>query len=360
MLLKRKSLAMMTVMTALLLLVACGSAEDMTKYVDVSFSGMDSQGNASYDVDETRLIEEIFNLEGHHDFPDAETAREAQNVLDAYTIEIEPQEGLSNGDQVKITVLVDENKTNKIKGGEEEFTVEGLDEPELLTTEDVEKNLVLNFNGVSGRGVSQIDNIFDESPLNNLTFEIENDGKLKNGDEAVVIVGDEAEAILHSHGYMLDEDFQPTFTVKNLDEVAEQATDIKNLKDIERFLKEELNNVYKDTDYSFGSNTKYEIKQEQLMYRQFDKESDTIHYEEGNHGNLIGIFSVEEYRINAEDKKLVQKFTAIYGFSDIILDEDGRANLSELKTINERKDDTYSLESVIQLSEGDGYEVVKK
>lgn len=360
MFLKRKLTSMMIVMSTLLFLVACGSAEDLTKYVEVSFSGMDSQGSVNFDVDETRLIEEVFNLEGHQDFPDVDTAREAQEILDAYSIEVDPQEDLSNGDQVKITVLVDENKTKKIVGGEKEVTVEGLDEPEVLTTEAVEENLVLNFNGVSGRGVSQIDNIFDESPLDHLDFQIENDGELKNGDEALVIIDADAKDTLHSHGYVLDEDFQPSFTVENLDVVAEKATDIKNLEDLERFLDEELRNAYKDTDYGFGYNAKYEINQEKLMYRQFDKETDTSLYEDDNHGNLIGIFSIEEYQISKDDKKLIQKFTAIYGFSGILLDDEGQANLSDLRTISERKGDTYSLESVIQLTEGDGYEEVKK
>lgn len=348
--------------SCLFLLSACGSSEDVTDYVDVSFSGMDSQGSASYEMDEMGLVETIFDLEGLQDYPDLETAQEAETILDAYEIKIEPEKELSNGDKVQLTIIVDEDKTDKIKGGEKEFTVEGLDEPEIVTSEAVEENLVLNFNGASGRGVAQIDNIFDEAPLSNINFKIENDGKLKNGDNAKIIVDSEIENILHSNGYMLDEDFNPTFEVKNLEVVAEKATDINNLEDIERFIEEELNNDYQDTDYNFGSNTVYEIAQENLMYRQFNKVSSdeqVLSSSLDNHGSLIGIFSVKQYRVN-DEKKLQDEFTVIYGFSRLILNEDNEANLSELIKINEQKNDNYSIESVIQLYEGEDYEEVKK
>ena len=345
-------------------MAACGDKEDVMEYLDVSFYGIDSKGNVDYYLEENRLIGSALNLgEEVHDFPDEETRKEAEAILAAYTIEIEPQENLSNGDEVQVTIVVDKDKSKKIKGGEKKYTVEGLEEPEILTTEEAEKKLVLNFNGVNGRGVAQIDNVFDVSPLDYMDFEIENDGELKNGDKAKLLLDEDFEATLNEGGYILDEDFQPIFEVKGLAEVAEKATDIKNLEDVERFLKEELNNQYRDTDYSFGSNTVYEIKQEELMYRQFKKVTEDEHVSSSldDNGNLIGIFSVKEYSVSHDgDKKEVDKFTVIFGFSRIILDEDNKANLSELSKISDRKDDNYSLESVIQLYEGEGYEKVKK
>lgn len=346
---------------------ACGSSEEIADYVDVSFHGMDSKGSASYSVDEMRLIEVIFDLEGFQDYPDAETAREAGEILSSYQIKIEPEADLSNGDEVQLTILVDEDKTKRVKGGEKTITVEGLEEPEVLTSEAVEDKLVMNFNGVSGRGVALIDPIFDESFLNNLHYKIENDGYLKNGDTAAVILDKDNETTLHNNGYILEDGFNPTFEVKGLKEVAEKATDIENLEDIERFLLEELNNQYKDTDYTFGSNTEYNIEQEALMYRQFNKESDDDYgyYDSiDNHGSLIGVFAIEQYNISSDfdgnEKTLQETFTAVFGFSGIILDDSNKGNISELRKINEQKNDNYSIESVIQLYEGEGYEVVER
>ena len=41
------------------------------------------------------------------------------------------------------------------------------------------------------------------------------------------------------------------------------------------------------------------------------------------------------------------------------LDDDDKANISKLETISEEKDDSYSVDSVIQLYEGEGYEKMK-
>src|SRR5699024_1907371 len=317
------------------ILSACNSAENVTEYVEVSFSGMDSQGSASYDVDEMGLVEEVLDLdEDAQDYPDAETAEEAEEILDAYDISIDEEDDLSNGDTVVITASVDDEETKKIEGGEKEFTVEDLDEPEMVTSEDVEENLVFNFNGVSGRGEAQIDNIFDESPLNNISFEVENDGELENGEDAQITVDDEAESALHSEGYMLEDDFNPTVEVEDLDKVAEKATDIENLKDVERYMEEELNDEYKDTDHDFGSNTVYDIDQEKLMYRQFENLSDDEETEddiwgdasaEEENGSLIGIYSIKESEVDSDDEKETkEEYTVMFGFSGIILDEDDK------------------------------------
>lgn len=134
---------------------AFGSKEDMMEYFDVSFYGIDSKGQASYYLEENRLIGSALNLgEEAHDFPDEETGKEVEAILGAYTIEIEPMESLSNGNEVQVIIVVDKDKTKKIKGGVKKFTVEGLEAAEILTTEEAEKKLVLNFNGVKGRGVA--------------------------------------------------------------------------------------------------------------------------------------------------------------------------------------------------------------
>src|SRR5699024_3931975 len=79
---------------------------------------------------------------------------------------------------------------------------------------------------------------------------------------------------LNNAGYVLEEDFNPTFEVEGLDIVAEEASDIENLKDIERMIKEEVGDTYKDRDeeYSFGSI--YDIDKKAMMYRPFDQASD--------------------------------------------------------------------------------------
>ncbi|WP_231620977.1 hypothetical protein [Carnobacterium maltaromaticum] len=114
---------------------------------------------------------------------------------------------------------------------------------------------------------------------------------------------------------------------------------------------EEARRSYKDSEYSFGS--KYEINQEKLMYRQFNKDSsnESAYSSYGassyDNGNLIGIYSIKEYSSGTESK-LKSTFTSIIGFSEIVLDENNATNVAELKEISDTKDDTYSLESVFK------------
>lgn len=90
------------------------------------------------------------------------------NIEDGYKIKLDKDQGLFNGDKIKVFVSVDEERNKEVKGGEKEVTVKDLEEPKKLSTQEVEENLVLNFIGPSGKGIAKI----------------ENNGKLKNGDLA--------------------------------------------------------------------------------------------------------------------------------------------------------------------------------
>lgn len=180
---------------------------DVTEYIEVSFSGLDSQGKIDYELSETQMLKDIFGEYYENDL-DEDTESELDNLDSAYTIEFDKESGLSNGDKVKVTVKVDGDKTKVITNGEKEFTVKDLGEATKLTTEEVEKHLVLNFNGVSGRGEAKIDNSFGQ-PLNYFSFEIENDGELSNGDKAKLVWNEDKEADLNSQGYVIDKDFDP-------------------------------------------------------------------------------------------------------------------------------------------------------
>lgn len=173
---------------------------------------------------------------------------------------------------------------------------------------------------------------------------------------------DEEEQLIQN-GYILEENCSSTFEVKNLDNVANKASEIANLSDIERMIDEQVNREYKSSESNeYSWDYQYKIKEEKEMYRQFSKESkEGLFYSgdpERNDGNLIKVYTVERYSGGSEGK-LDEKKTVILGFADIKLDKDNKANVSELTEINDYKDDSYSLETVIQLYEGEGYSEVK-
>lgn len=346
-----------------LFLVGCTSRKDINKYVEVTFSGINSEGNAQYDVDTEKMVKDILGYDTETKVPTDKELEEITDMLDSYKIKLSKTDKLSNGDKVKVTITVNEEKTKKLKSSEKTVEVKGLEEPKKLTNKDVEKNLVVNFTGASGRGIAKIDNMFD-SPLDSIKFEFENEGELKNGDKAKIILSKEQKESLILDGYIPEKDFAPTFEVSGLEEVAEKASDIKNIEDIKRMIDEQVKRKYKDLspDSSFG--IRYEITLNKMMYRQFDKEDskDDTFYSSysntGQNGNLIGIYTIKEYSGGTESK-LKDTLTAIIGYSNIILDKDKNANVADLTEINTTKDDTYSLESVLKLYEGYGYTTVE-
>jgi len=359
----KKVIGIISLLVIVLIFSGCSQRKDINKYVDVSFSGIDTKGIANYNIDTNRMVKEVLNVNLNDNNLSEKQTQEVNDLLSAISIKLNKDSNLSNGDNIKLSINIDEDKTKKIKSSEKNVKVNGLKEPKKLTNKDVEKNLVINFNGVSGRGTANIDNVFD-SPLDTLEFKVKNDGKLKNGDKAEVQLSKDEIETLESLGYVTEKDFSPIFEVSGLNEVAASATDIANLDDIKRMIDEETKRTYKDSsaEYSFG--TKYEITLDKLMYRQFDKENSKEQSDmwstssSDQNGNLIGIYTIKQYSGGTESK-LEETKTAIIGYSNIVLDKDKKANVSELDEISTTKDDTYSLESVLKLYEGYGYKAVE-
>ncbi|WP_367377492.1 hypothetical protein [Enterococcus gilvus] len=358
----KKWIGIISLLLVVILFSGCSQRKDINKYVGVTFYGINTKGTANYTVDTNKMVKEILKFDLNDSNLSKKQTQEADDLLSAISIQLTKDTDLSNGDTSTIKIKVDEDKTKKIRSSEKKVEVTGLKNPKKLTNKDVEKKIVINFDGVSGRGNVKIDNVFD-APLDTLNFEVKNDGNLKNGDKAEIYLPKDEQKNLESFGYVLPKNFSPTVEVSGLNEVAASAKDISNLEDIKRMIDEEVKRTYKDSgaEYSFGS--KYEITLDKLMYRQFDKENSKEQDDiwgtsnSDQNGNLIGIYTIKRYSGGTESK-LEETKTAIIGYSNIVLDENKAANVAELDEIETTKDDTYSLESVLKLYEGYGYKPV--
>lgn len=346
-------------------LTGCLGREDVVDYVSVKFDGYNTAGAADFTVDK-KLYKDALGVDISDSSP--RTSKDADKVSQlqrAIHVSLNKTSGLSNGDKVTVTVSVDEDKADDVQGGAKTIEVSGLQEPQRLTNEEAEKHLVLNFSGVNGRGSVKMDNTFDK-PFSSVNFKVENDGKLSNGDTAKVGVSDKDKEKLLTHGYALQDDFAPSFEVKGLAVTAADATDIANRDDITRMIDEGIHRKYKDFDAGRSYGHRYEISDAKLMYRQFEKESDTSGgsgsgwFSSGapKNGTLLKIVTVKRFSGGAE-AKLEESKTAIFGFTNIFLDDQKKANVADIDEISDQKDDTYSLESVIKLYEGYGYTEVK-
>lgn len=154
--------------------------------------------------------------------------------------------------------------------------------------------------------------------------------------------------------------------MSGLDVVAEKALDIKNLDVVKRMIIEEVNRNYKSSSANDIFKTTYIIKLEGLYYRQFYKnvtdDSNSYGYSysswqnEDENGSLLGLYLISE---DTEFNNEIKKFTAVTRFSNLILDDSGKVNLSEMNEMSMEYDDTYSLATVKNLLEGYGYNSVK-
>ncbi|WP_053071863.1 hypothetical protein [Ornithinibacillus contaminans] len=352
---KKRVLKIVVALGVMMFLAACGSKAELSDYVEVHFEGYDTMGTATYEVDEEQLVKDTFEVSENVFDLDPETLNEIDDMLSSYSVELDNDTDLSNGDDVIVKLKVNDDKTKKLKTKDElKVTVSGLEEPEKLSDEEIEKNVVVNFNGVSGKGTLKIDSTFSDD-LSGLSFESTQDGEIKNGDTVVVGLTETARDSLASLGYVLTGEGKAEFKATGLDVVAEKPSDIVNLEDIERLISEGINREYQDSSYGFY---KYEIIKGNTYYRQFERDEDSSSFwgSSPSNGTLVNVYTIKKYGSKGE---LEDTFTAIYGYTDIILDGDNKANVADINDYSDTYDNTYSLESVEKLLEGYGYQLVE-
>lgn len=248
----------------------------------------------------------------------------------------------STDSQEQVEEVVEDTQAEEVEETLEDMTV--------LTSEDVESQYLLSYEGYSGRGKMVVENDL-EHPLNNSDVEVENNGFLKNGD--VVTLDLETgypwtfTELLEHENYELEEGFNPTFTVEGLVPVAETAKDIANVEDIVRMAKEDYESR-KDTRYSVD---KYEDTLVGYWYRDFPEDNDE-HLGDRSVGRLLVVYDMAKFLNNGE----VYKHVIPQEYTNIILDEEGKANLSQMNRIDGKEDRDRSVETIIGILESEGFE----
>lgn len=166
---------------SVVLLSGCGQGNiEMIDFVDVNFKGLDTRGTASYFVDHERLRNYLVENDKELTFESNNAYYDDKQLEEMLGINLDKNSELSNGDSAKLTLEVDSSKVKNLVGGDKEIVIKGLDEPKKLITGEVEKYLVVNFNGVSGLGTATIDNTLPDD-LRYIQFTLVDDGKFKNG-----------------------------------------------------------------------------------------------------------------------------------------------------------------------------------
>lgn len=248
---------------------------------------------------------------------------------------------------------VEEESTDSQEQVEEVVGDEGVDgetveDKSVLTTEDVESQLKLSYEGYSGRGKMVVESDL-ETPLRNSGVEVENNGFLKNGD--VVTLDLETghtgafTELLENKNYELEEGFNPTFTVEGLQDVAETGNDITNVDDIIRMAKEDYEARKR------GIKTTYKDELIGYWYRDFPADEDERLYERSV-GRLIVLYDMEKTISNGD----VYKHVIPQEYTYILVDENGKADLSKMNDIDGKEQQNKSVETVIAVLESEGFE----
>ena len=250
---KKSSVLVLTALSSVFLLCACGSSKtDVTDYVTVDFSGLQKEGTASYDLDEEKLVKDLFNIDKdvlEDSTIDAVTLTEIKDTEEAIDIKLDKKKGLKNGDTVTVTVDVDENLTDKVKDSKKKFKVEGLMEPKILTSKDVEDMVEYTFEGLNEVSATIFDaELTFEDTEKNLRLSTVKDPSelkknLKNGDVVEFYFDDSDIDRLKKNGYILeDENVILKTTVKGLKEL--KVLTLKDLEDMVEYNFEGLSGVY--------------------------------------------------------------------------------------------------------------------
>lgn len=161
------------------LFTGCGSGDkiDLEELIELDYSGPDGYARASCDYD---ALEEW--LEENYD---EATALEAAFLIeDEVSFELSPDEGLSNGDKVTVTVSYDDDledslgfKLSPESGSSWTVEVDGLDEAEKI---DLFENISLEYQSDGSLAVA--------GGYGDLTYTLSEDRGLKNGDTVTVTV----------------------------------------------------------------------------------------------------------------------------------------------------------------------------
>ena len=184
---RRKSIIVMLAAAVMALsLTAFGGAKlDMGKYVTVSFAGADERGKM-FIITDCNAMAEVINKKNKSNGSLAEPLK-GTTLSNTITYSCDKKEGLKNGDVVTVTVNVPEElmKTYGFSVSNTQLTckVENLT---ILEKVDAFADIDLHFSGRAPFATASLENNSDIPFLQNVTYELDRDSDLKNGDVVTV------------------------------------------------------------------------------------------------------------------------------------------------------------------------------
>lgn len=314
-----------------LLLAACGSGQQsIGNSIDLEFTGYNGDGTVSYE--NFNFYQEVYELSLRQaglsksdaeavasgdavvlarlnaDEKQAAKLTQAQIMANSVSYELSESSGLSNGDTVVLTIKTS-SKESPVKDEVKEFTVEGLQDYEVVKIEDLLEQDNARVAGFEGYGQLKL----GEKSSSEI-FDIEGEStNLKNGDKVTVKVDENYLSTLKAEGKTVDET-SIEYEIKELSPL-ESITNLGALKSkVDTYAKSRNEN---SSWYTYN------------LERQKDYISYTYGYDEGTNGQvtLVTVYKVTE--TSSSGKSSVNYRT--YGYTAYIK-KDGSL---DLETANE-------------------------
>ena len=210
---------------AALMLGGCAKSVALSEFIEIKADGANGYGTIYRNVKEDELTAEIFgeelkeiDMDDVKDLSDAadmykeykekkEEYNKIKKALDSIEVEVDKEAKLKNGDVVKVTVKFPEDLEDKLdvsfSDTEYEYTVSGLKEVKTIDAfaEDVMK---IEYEGASPEVSMNVRNISSESPQNTISYELEQEGPYKDGDQVTISAEYDEEGLL-DEGYVIKE-----------------------------------------------------------------------------------------------------------------------------------------------------------
>ena len=209
----RKMNLMIVLLSLILLLTGCGTKADALQFVDIRFEGYNGNGQAVELLDEEALIESVIGSRPKSLDTMDEWLFEYDAIWMGLDVTCVPEDGLSNGDTVTVTITTSGDAAEKIQGGTKEFQVSGLPEVETV---DIFKDISLEYKGIIGDTTQAvIHRNSDNEIVQNCQLSVDPVYDVKNGDTVTVTITN-ADALAEQY-LCIPLELTKTFTVSGLD-----------------------------------------------------------------------------------------------------------------------------------------------
>ncbi len=202
---------------------------NLTKYILARYTGFNGNGEARFELDYDKLT-----ADGYIPSMDKLSLGDVKTYINleaAYTaVELTPDKssGLSNGDEIVVTItynnkLAKKNK-QKFTGKTAKFTVEGLSDIAIVDPFD---GLTVTFSGINGSGYLSYDYDYRLSELGYYSFYYDKYSELSNGDTVTFTVDYNEDYVTKSYGRAYSTTTK-TFTVSGLTSYMDSLSDLSD------------------------------------------------------------------------------------------------------------------------------------